>query len=107
MYIEQELQYELDRLDGEQMQSPHERRMLTTRTLRDLSAFRIAGPRHRCERTDAPKCLGDVYDFVHLNVQVSETVIGCSQLTHIIITLSLSIYIYYDIAYICTACLKH
>ena len=67
-----ELQYELDKVHGQQIR--HNNRKFHTRAakLRDAGAYRVPRPRHTWERVDAPKFAGEVHqvaDFKHANVE--------------------------------------
>ena len=59
-----ELQYELDKIHGEQIKHNNEKWRQKAGKLRDSSAFRIPLSRDTWERVDAPKFSGEVYDVV-------------------------------------------
>jgi len=57
-----ELQYELDKVHGEQIKHNNEKWRQKAGKLRDAGAFRIPRPRETWERIDAPKFGGEVYN---------------------------------------------
>ena len=57
-----ELQYELDKVHGEQIKHNNEKWRAKAGKLRDAGAFRIPRPRDTWERIDAPKFAGEVHD---------------------------------------------
>ena len=65
------LQYELDKLHGEQIKHNNDKWRAKARRLWDASAFRVPRPRDMWERIDAPKFSGEaheVVDFKRANV---------------------------------------
>ncbi len=70
-----ELQYELDKVHGEQIRHNNEKWRAKAGKLRDAGAFRIPRPRDTWERVDAPKFAGQVHDvdrFKGANVEDTE-----------------------------------
>ena len=59
-----ELQYELDKVHGEQFKHNNDKWRAKAGKLRDAGAFRIPRPRDIWERIDAPKFGGEVHDVV-------------------------------------------
>lgn len=57
-----ELQYELDRVHGEQIKHNNDKWRKKAAKLRDAGAFRIPRPRDTWERIDAPKFSGETYN---------------------------------------------
>ena len=56
------LQYELDKIQGEQIKHNNHKWRAKAAKLRDAGAFRIPRPRDTWERIDAPKFSGEVYE---------------------------------------------
>ena len=70
-----ELQYELDKVHGEQIRHNNEKWRNRAGKLRDAGAFGIPRPRDTWERIDAPKFAGEVHDvdrFKGANVEDTE-----------------------------------
>ena len=57
-----ELQYELDKVHGEQIKHNNDKWRQKAGKLRDAGAFRIPRPRDTWERIDAPKFGGEVFN---------------------------------------------
>ena len=70
-----ELQYELDRVHGEQIKHNNDKWRKKAAKLRDAGAFRVPRPRDTWERIDAPKFGGEVFNvdsFKGANVESSD-----------------------------------
>ena len=66
------LQYELDKVHGEQIKHNNDKWRAKAGKLKDASAFRIPRPRDTWERIDAPKFGGEVFNvdgFKRTNVE--------------------------------------
>jgi len=59
-----ELQYELDKMHGEQIKHNNDKWRQKAGRLRDAGAFRVPRPRDTWERIDAPKFSGEVHEVV-------------------------------------------
>jgi len=59
-----ELQYELDKVHGEQIKHNNDKWRAKAGRLRDAGAFRVPRPRDTWERVDAPKFSGETHDVV-------------------------------------------
>lgn len=57
-----ELQYEVDKVHGEQIKNINEKWRAKPGQLRDAGAFREPRPRDTWERTDAPKVSGETHE---------------------------------------------
>ncbi len=69
------LQYELEKIHGEQIKHNNEKWRAKAGKLRDAGAFRIARPRDTWDRIDAPKFGGEVHDvsgFIGAHVEDTE-----------------------------------
>ena len=77
-----ELQYELDKVHGEQIKHNNEKWLSSLGELRDAGTFRIPLAGDTWERVDAPKFGGEVYGVDTFKEQISSLVINHFQSKH-------------------------